>query len=243
MAQIDESNASMTWGTLSLTKKIDNRFSVGYSQLHSFDERMELRFIQSNFKVTYRLNKQWRFITGYKPTVLVNSKKQQKIYHRIFGEIQHNSRFGNWRIRNAVTAEHNFTQRPKFKQRYYYTLKVTYSNKKLPLRMQPYLMNRLYYYAGGSPRIYDVEAGLLPEGSPEVEEALAPNGFHAYRIQAGVSMKLAKRVRLNVYHMRQFEFDDILGGRPLVVENEVTGKITGKYFNTSVIGVSLGFTF
>ena len=42
--------------------------------------------------------------------------------------------------------------------------------------------------------------------------------------------------------MRQFEFDG-LGGRPLVVENETTGAISGRYFNTSVIGVSLGIRF
>ena len=111
----------------------------------------------------------------------------------------HNSKLGKLRIRNAFTAEHNFTQRPKFQQRYYYTLKVTYRNNKLPLKMRPYITNKLYYYSGGNPRIYDIEEGLVPPGSIDAEEGLAPNGFHAYRIQAGVRMEIAKNVSLNVF--------------------------------------------
>lgn len=239
-SQIDETNNAMTWLSFSLNKRINPNWSVSYAQLNSIAmDEMKLNFIQSNFKVSRKLAKYFYWNVGYKPTFRLNTTRegQQKVFHRLYTELQYTQKAGALRFQHKLGGEHNFTPITKFQQRYYYNLKIYYKNNDLPWKLRPYLTQKLLYYSGGNA----IPVEVFEDG--EVE-AVSTNGLHAYRATIGLRVSPTDRLNISLYYMRQFEFNaTAFGGEPLNVMNVETGRIAAPFYNFGVIGISTSFKF
>ena len=135
-------------------------------------------------------------------------------------------------MRNSMTAEHHFTQRSKFQQRYYYRLDLYYRNTKLPWRLRPFLDQKLYWYSGGKPLQY-----YYADGEPAKLES--PDGLHAYRIKTGLKLYPSDNFLLSVYYLKQKEFNtELFGSRDINSINPNSNSIRRTFYNFSVIGLS-----
>jgi hypothetical protein len=235
-AQIDEIENQMAWYSFSVSKKLNKKWSVSYSQLNSMAlDELEFNFIQSNFKVSRKLAKYTYLKFGYKPTFKLNATDEnpQWLFHRLYTELQYTQKAGDFRFQHKLGGEHHFTPVAKFQQRYYYSLKTYYRNKDLPLELRPYITQKLMYYRGGNPIPVDDDDEII---------FIRPNGLHAYRLQAGVRVTPMDRLNVSLYYMRQFEFNaPFFGGEELNVTNAMTGKTAAPFYNFGVIGISLSY--
>lgn len=235
-AQITENDNTMLWATISIRKKINDKFSVSYSQLNSIDlNNPRFNFIQPDIRLNYNISKKVIITAGYSPTFSLDQiSENQLIYHRVIGRIRLRTKISKRiRMSNSITAEYYFTQRSKFQQRYYYKLDLYYRNTKLPWRLRPYLTQKLYYYSNGRPlQYYD------NNGDPTDKKS--PNGFHAYRLETGIKFYPTKIFRFSVYYLQQIEFN--AGGAEINNTNPNTGIIRRPYYDFNVIGVKCGFS-
>ena len=118
-AQIAETENSMLWTTLGVSKKINDNLHLSYNQLHSFShDDSRVNFIQPDLGLSYKLTQNLDARIGYSPTFSLDEVQgNQLLYHRISGRLKMNTKISKRiRMRNSFTAEHHFTQRSKFKQ-------------------------------------------------------------------------------------------------------------------------------
>ena len=234
-AQIVETEKSMLWTTLGISKKISDKFSISYDQLHSFSlNDSRVNFIQPDLGIKYRLTKKIDARFGYTPTFSLDEVKgNQLLYHRISGRIKLNTKISKrLRMRNSFTAEHHFTQRSKFQQRYYYRLDLYYRDTKLPWRLRPFMDQKLYWYANGRPlQYYDAN------GVPTTLES--PDGLHAYRIKTGIKLYPSDKLMLIVYYLKQKEFNsELFGSKDINSINPNSNSVRRRFYDFSVIGLS-----
>lgn len=235
-AQITETDNTMLWTTIGVSKKINDKFSASYNQLNSIDlNNNRFNFIQPDLRLNYNINKKLIATIGYSPTFSLDQiSGNQLVYHRITGRIRLRTRISKRiRMSNSITAEHYFTQRSKFQQRYYYKLDLYYRNTKLPWRLRPYLTQKLYYYSNGRPMQYYDNNGASTEKK-------SPNGLHAYRLETGVKFYPTKKFRFSVYYLKQVEFN--AGGSEINNINPNTGSIRRAFYDFNVIGLKCGFS-
>ncbi len=234
-AQIRETENTMLWTTLGVTKKINKKFSASYYQLHSYSlEDTRLNFIQPDLGITYKLSKKWDILVHYSPTFSLDGVKgNQLLYHRVSTDLKLSTRLGKrFRMKNSITAEHHFTQRSKFQQRYYYRLDLYYRNTKLPWKLRPFASQKLYWYSNGRLLQY-----YSPDG--EATKLKSPNGLHAYRIKAGIKLYPTDNFNVSIYYQKQKEFNsDFLGGRDINSLNPNSNSIRRSFYDFSVFGIS-----
>ena len=237
-AQIVETENTMLWTTLGVNKKLNNKFSMSYYQLHSFSLRdNHLNFIQPDLDIGYKLNKKWTVSIGYSPTFSLDTVKgNQLLYHRISADIKVSSKLGKRiRMKNSITMEQHFTQRSKFKQRYYYRLDLFYRNTKLPWKLRPFATQKLYWYSNGRLLQYYDNNG-------DKTDLKSPNGLHAYRIKAGIKLYPSDDFSFSVYFQKQKEFNStILGTRDINSLNPNSNNIRRSFYDFSVIGLSCSY--
>lgn len=233
--QIRETENSMLWTTLGLSKKIDNNWSISYYQLHSFSlNDSRVNFIQPDLGISYGISRNLNIRFGYTPTFSLDEVKgNQLLYHRISTRIKLNTKISKRiRMRNSFTAEHHFTERSKFQQRYYYRLDLYYRDINLPWRLRPFIDQKLYWYSGGRPLQY-----YNDDGDPTKLES--PNGLHAYRIKAGLKLYPSDKFILTLYYLKQIEFNsELLGSRDINSINPNSNSVSRRFYNFSVIGLS-----
>lgn len=234
-AQIAETENSMLWTTLGVSKKINDNLHLSYNQLHSFShDDSRVNFIQPDLGLSYKLTQNLDARIGYSPTFSLDEVQgNQLLYHRISGRLKMNTKISKRiRMRNSFTAEHHFTQRSKFKQRYYYRLDLYYRNTKLPWRLRPFADQKLYWYSNGRPlQYYDIN------GEPTTLES--PNGLHAYRIKAGIKLYPSDKFIFSIYFLKQKEFNsDIFNSKDINSINPNSNSVRRRFYNFSVIGLS-----
>ncbi|PCI08381.1 MAG: hypothetical protein COB73_06960 [Flavobacteriaceae bacterium] len=235
-AQITETDKTMLWTTISVSKKINDKFSISYNQLNSVDlASPRFNFIQPDIRINYKITKKVIATVGYAPTFSLDQiSGNQLVYHRVAGRIRLRTKLGKRiRMSNSITAEHHLTQRSKFQQRYYYKLDLYYRNTSLPWRLRPYLTQKLYYYANGRDLQYYDDSGNMTD-------LKSPNGLHAYRIEPGIKFYPTKKFYFSVYYLRQIEFN--AGGSEISNLNPNTGNIRRPFYNFNVIGLKCGLS-
>jgi len=237
-AQITETENTMLWTTLGISKKLNDKFSFSYYQLHSFSFRdNRFNFIQPDLNIGYEISKKWDFYIGYTPTFSLDGVQgNQLIYHRVSADIKLSSRIGKRiRIKNSITAEQHFTQRSKFKQRYYYRFDIYYRNTKWPWRLRPFATQKLYWYANGRDlQYYDADGNKT--------DLTSPDGLHAYRLKIGLKFYPSKDFILSIYYQNQKEFNSSLfGSKDINSLNPNTNNIRRSFYDFSVIGVSCSY--
>ncbi len=223
----------MNWIGVGISKKIGNKISIEYYHTYSFEinNKLQPNFIQSSVKLQYKISDLSVYL-GTKPTfILTNSS--QSVVHRLISGIKYKFRFSK-KIRSKVSLnfEHYFTQKSKFKQRYFFRFDIYYRNPKWPLKLRPFLNQKIYYYSGGRPLQYYDDLGDKTENVP-------PNGYHAYRWRGGLKIYPTKKMSISIYMEQQREFNlNILGNNDINSLNPNSGKIRRGFHNYSTIGIS-----
>lgn len=198
-AQVVETDNTMLWTTLGVTKKLNDKFRISYYQLHSLSlAEPRFNFIQPDLELNYEISKNWDAAISYTPTFSLDEiQGNQLIYHRVSADIKLSSKLGKRiRIKNSITAEQHFTQRSKFKQRYYYRFDIYYRNTKWPWRLRPFATQKLYWYSNGRLLQYYDSNG-------DKTDLKSPNGLHAYRIKAGIKLYPFDDVIFSIYFQKQ----------------------------------------
>ncbi|WP_143542330.1 porin family protein [Robiginitalea sediminis] len=236
--QAEESDPEMTWATFGINKRISEDWRFSYSQLNSYSiTESRLNFVQSNLTFNYRINGRWQAQVSYVPTFSIDDDPQnQLVFHRLRGGIRYYTPLGRYfRMYHALNAEHHFTQRSKFSQRYFYRLNFYYRNRDWPWRLRPFIDQRLFWYQGGRDLQYYDTLGNRTERVP-------PNGLHAYRLQVGFKIYPAKRFNLTFFFMKQKEFNtSLFGSRDINSINPNSGSLRRSFYDFSVFGVSAAY--
>jgi hypothetical protein len=224
----------MLWTTFGVSKKLSDKFSLSYNQLHSLSlAETRFNFIQPDLEISYELSKKWDVALNYTPTFSLDDvPDNQLIYHRVSAEIKVSSKLGKrFRMKNSITAEQHFTERSKFKQRYYYRLDLYYRDTKLPWKLRPFITQKLYWYSNGRDlQYYDADGNKT--------DLTSPNGLHAYRVKAGIKLYPNNNFSFSVYFQKQKEFNSsILGSRDINSLNPNSNNIRRSFYDFSVIGI------
>ena len=237
-AQVVETNNTMLWTTLGVNKKLNDKFRISYYQLHSLSlAEPRFNFIQPDLELNYEISKNWDAAISYTPTFSLDEiQGNQLIYHRVSADIKLSSKLGKRiRIKNSITAEQHFTERSKFKQRYYYRFDIYYRNTKWPWRLRPFATQKLYWYSNGRVLQYYDSNG-------DKTDLTSPNGLHAYRIKAGIKLYPLDDFSFSVYFQKQIEFNsNVLGTRDINSLNPNSNKIRRPFYDFSVIGISCSY--
>lgn len=239
IAQITETDNTMLWTTLGVSKKLNDKFQISYYQLHSLNlAETRFNFIQPDLEIGYELSKNLDLDLGYSPTFSLDGVKgNQLLYHRVSADIKLSTKVSKRiRMKNSLTMEHHFTQRSKFQQRYYYRLDLYYRDTKLPWRLRPFVNQKLYWYSNGRDlQYYDANGNTT--------ELKSPNGLHAYRIQAGIKLYPMDDFNFSIYFQKQKEFNSgILGSRDINSINPNSNTIRRPFYDFSVIGISCNYS-
>ena len=238
IAQITETDNTMLWTTLGVNKKLSDKFRISYYQLHSLSlAEPRFNFIQPDLELNYELNKKWDVAISYTPTFSLDGVQgNQLIYHRVSADIKLSSKLGKRvRIRNSITAEQHFTQRSKFKQRYFYRFDIYYRNTKWPWRLRPFATQKIYWYANGRDLQYY-------DASGNKTDLTSPDGLHAYRLKAGLKFYPSKDFNFSIYYQKQKEFNSgVFGSRDINSLNPNSNNIRRPFYDFSVIGVSCNY--
>ncbi len=231
-AQINETERTMLWTTFGVSKELTKKLDVSYNQLNSIDLKSTgINFIQPDLALSYALTKKWALGVNYTPTFSIDDVVgNQLVYHRVSERIKLKTKLGKrFRMRNYIVAEQHFTQRSKFKQRYYYRLNIYYRDTKLPWKFRPFIDQKLYRYANGRDLQYYNADGTKANKK-------APNGLHAYRFQAGVKLYPSKKFSFMLYYLKQKEFNG--SGNDINSLNPNSNIIRRPFYDFSVIGIS-----
>ena len=104
------------------------------------------------------------------------------------------------------------------------------------LALSPSISYSLYYNIGGSPiQYYDQKTN-----APSVKQT--PDGFHRGRLMLNLNSKVTTNFSLSVYCMMQREFNFLTNDfRNMNVTNPLTGKVTRKFDNYNVAGLTLSY--
>lgn len=235
-AQITETDNTMLWTSFGISKKLDDDFRLSYYQLSSISfAESRFNFIQPDLNLSYEIDKNWDAALRYTPTFSLDGiKGNQLIYHRVSADVSLNSKIGKRiRIKNSITAEQHFSQRSKFKQRYYFRFDIYYRNKKWPWRLRPFATQKLYWYDNGKEVQYYDQAG-----NPTV--LASPDGLHAYRIKTGIKLYPFDDFNFSIYFQKQKEFNtSLFGSRDI---NSLTpNSVSRPFYDFSVIGISCSY--
>jgi len=238
-AQINETEKQMLWTTISLSKKINKKVKINYLQLHSVEmNTFKFNFIQPELSFNYKLKKKLTTSISYSPTFSLDGVTgNQLVYHRISGKIKLRTKLiKRIYMSNSFVGEHHFTQRSKWKQRFYYRLDLEYkNNRKLPWKMKPFLSQKLYWYQNGRVlQYYDVA------GDKTVLQS--PNGLHAYRLKLGLKFYPIKKWNFTIYYLKQKEFNSsFLNTKEINSFNPNTGNIRRSFYDFKVFGLNLNY--
>lgn len=237
-AQVNEKDKQMVWATFGVTKKLNKKWRVTYSQLNSYNTQDgRLNFIQPDFNVQYRLAKKWQLSASYIPLFSLDGvTNNQLVYHKLRARARYYTRVSsNFRMYNSINFEHNFTQRSKFTQRFFLRNDLYYRDNSLPWRLRPFIEQRLYWYQNGRDlQYYDAIGNKL--------DKTAPNGLHAYRLKLGVKLYPTKKLNTALFFLKQKEFNTrFLGSKDINNLNPNSQKIRRKFYDFSVIGLSLTY--
>ena len=236
------------WYIAGLTARVSPVTSIKFSQLYAIDTQAEdqrLEFTQTTLAGSFRMSKKLSTSFGYKQSVL-RGEDENKQFHRVFTDLSLSSNLSEkWRMKNTVTAEYHWPQLRKFQYRFIYTNKISFKNKKWPLRASPYIKNQVYYYLGGRPMTYYLDVPEDGEGE-EVEDRIvqSPNDFHRYRFTGGVRMRLTRGLYATVFYTWQKEFNTpFTNYRDIHVPNRSGTRIRAPFNDYSLVGLSVNYSF
>ncbi len=217
------------WTTSGVKVRTHKKLSFGlsYFTAYNFSQR-QIKYDQWRLSATYSPKRRWYLTTAY---VRGQSKTSKNITHRIVGEIAYPTTIPFDFITQYFTAEKFFPATSKYGWRISYALRLKETLLEQPFRIAPYASGRLFYFYGGR---------LIQRYDDTGERTYksAGNGLHRFRGTLGVDMRPTKHLQLKMFWMIQREFN--VGSRrtEINVINPNNGKISRRFSNYPVLGVS-----
>ncbi|MDC8005274.1 hypothetical protein POV27_14525 [Aureisphaera galaxeae] len=193
-------------------------------------------FYQFKLGLDYRFNKRISGKVFYKP-ILLKGNTEGTWRDRFGASLDYRSTLFGLPLRNRITAEGFFPTFNKYQYRFVYYIKLNFKNDFLPLRATPYINYQLYYYLGGNPLdYYDEDGETLLASNP-------PNGFHRYRIGAGIRFRAERGLYVTLYYIWQEEFNTTFQDfRQINILNRNQTSIRYPFNDYQVLGVSVSYT-
>ncbi len=212
----------------SATEKLDVQFSHAWA--YNMSNNFKKMFGQTGLEATYEVSKHTKVSGGLQFTSVAGSTKNRT---RLYTRIAHTSRLGdmlNWT--NAVRLETNSSAETRFRNRIAISTRVALRKKMDFLNLTPSVTGIIFYNMGGNPiRYYDKDAQLVARQ--------APNGFHRGRFTLNFNSKVNKYLQLNLFYMRQQEFNLFAADtRKINVFDPVRNRTLRPFNNFNALGIS-----
>ncbi len=233
-SQVDETQPYMFWHSVGLSTDMGEKMKFKLSILNSLSfSTGKYNFIQPKIAFSIDAGKRSDIDFGFKP---IYSITNQSFNSRVFVTYAHRSKKNKFRFKNSLTAEFNFRQYSKFRERFYYAFNTYYRNTKWPLRIRPYGTLKLYYYLNGNDLQYYDDKG-------EPTKVASPNGLHAFRYILGFKIYPSKKASMNFYYQGQKEFNTGTKFSNNINDlNPNSGSIRRDFYDFGVLGFSLFFS-
>lgn len=239
---------------LKINKKIylDNYLLNGYNA-----EGHKFSFIQNDFALNYKFSKKFIAFVGvanyfYKWSSIYNQSYSGSISKMgtisyIRGSVGLKFKFHflkNFEMDQSIGFQSYYPSLEKYQSRIVYNNQISFSHKKLPLKLTPYAQIGLFYYLNGTPSLYYTNQG-------EYDGYYSSTGLHRMRVKLGVKMKPIKsndHFGVSIYYCFQNEFNlNSLGGHPLNtsrnVPNVSSQTIIYPFNNYNIVGVQFNYIF
>lgn len=267
-SQAQEAGQSRIWFGNYTSVKLDKRWFVDNYLLTSIGAKdNKFSFVQNDLALNYRLSRVQSIYAGYSNIQLRNLRVYEQRYdnevtsfntlsfNRVFVGYKHLNKLSRiLRLKHDIGAQFYFPSFQKFKYRFTYRSKLYLRNRKWPLELSPFTQFSLYYYQGGNPIVGELEGEEGEEGedgdldslATEVVRFQAPNGFHRYRIKAGISFKPIESIpNLGVvlYYAFNKEFNINGLGNNLHVLDPEEGRTHYRFNNYAIYGIQINLIF
>ncbi|MBO6515591.1 MAG: hypothetical protein JJ975_03480 [Bacteroidia bacterium] len=238
--------------------KLNSRFYLDNYLVTSFDlkEGHPFGFVQTDLALNYKLSKKLRFLVAYSNAQFRYRDSYEERYdkepnalnafsvHRLGVGAQYRLKLTRtFRFNQKLVTQYYVPQLEKFRWRVVYSGKLEYKHRKAPLQMVPYVQYFLYYYAGG--KEFELSEDLdEPDDEPQFTDPA--NGFHRYRLRAGLRFKplpSCDPLSLTLYYAMQREFNlDGFGGE-LNIPVEGRRRPLLPFNNFNIIGLQANLVF
>lgn len=189
-------------------------------------------------------NNLYKWLPSYNVYNLRTSSFGTVMFHNIELNINHKFKISNtFRVKQELGGQFYIPSLEKYQLRFQYRIKIFYYKKENFLRFSPFIEPIIYYYLNGIPISYKNDQN-------EIIAYKSPNGFHRYRLKAGVKISPFKKLSnlsFIFYYTLQKEFNIhglghdlnvISNNKPSLDYNNIPNKTNNIYpFNNySIIG-------
>jgi hypothetical protein len=225
------------WSSVALRANIVHKLSVDLSRMYGFSTMpLSLQFTQTSARLQYSPGSHLTLSASWLVSRAERNNGRGLSKYRYSGLIGWRSKFRIWRAANSVKIEFFDSNETRYDKRVIYSFYIRPKNMKISraTKWAPFFNIRFYYNMGGKAITqYDKEGDKIGNFSPE--------GVHRARFRMGVYFKLYKTLKVTLQAMYQEEFNTIWSlkqNKKINVRNPNTGKITRRFQNYYVLGVS-----
>jgi len=223
------------WGTaalnLSFTKKLD--LKISHLRAFSITNGFTNDFNQSSAILSYDLTKKIDLSAGY---TFSGSNSITDGGSRVSARAGYKLRLAKvltWS--NAIQGEIHDKNENRYHYRIILNTRLSPRKRLDFLNLSPSISYSLFYNIGGSPiRYYDKTGAVIASNTPD--------GFHRGRLMFSLNSKVAQNFSVSLYYMHQQEFNLFTNDlKEINVINPVTGKVTRRFDNYNVAGLTLAY--
>lgn len=255
--QVDAPNEGKAWYSLSLSKKINHKWSLqNFSLLGTRSFRNDFWFFQNDFSVNFNVNRLVNVSLGYGHTLYKYNAWWSRHYpqqpnfmnavsfHSLSAAIERRWDIGRkFRLSNDLIIQYYVPRFEKYQTRFHYTAGFSYRKRDLPLGMKPFVQGAVYYYMNGEKTYYYDE-------NFNITSYASPDGIHRFRGKVGFNFRPAKKVQgfsITLYYGINREFNMKGLGKDLNVAHlSPTGRtmlIANPFNNYDIAGLQFGISF
>lgn len=232
---VDAQTEWQNWNGITVSSSLTDKVSakIGHTRAYSLSDQFKNIFSQSQFQLTYQLNKKWDIQSGIQIIVPDSSKNTRtRIYLRAAYTTRINRKI-SWT--NSVRIETNSKNENRFRQRMIISTRLGLRKRLDLLNMAPSITYSIFYNIGGSPiRYYDENNLLIARQTPD--------GFHRSRLTLNLNSKITKYLSVSLYYMRQQEFNFLTTAtRKINVVDPIRSRIIRPFNNYNTLGITAQF--
>ena len=223
------------WNTISadlaFTKKL--QLGLGYQRGYNLSNQYQYEFSQGAVYLTYDPSRKFALSAG---GIISSSASGVDDKNRGFIRASYKIKFGKLIWSNGLQGELHSQAETKYRSRMIFMTRLSLKNRLRFLRLAPSVSYWLYHNNGGNPiQYYDPVTKL-----PSIKETA--DGFHRSRLTINLNSKINNQLSVSVYYKMQREFN-MGAGNDINVVNPRNGRITRRFDEFNVIGLSLDFQF
>ena len=223
------------WNTAQLTFAFSKKLDLRLSHLRAFDltNGFKSDFNQSGVQLRYDLTRKIDLASGY---VFSGSNSLADGGSRVFTRVGYKIRLAkvlSWS--NSLQGEIHDKNENRYHYRIIWNTRLSPRKRLDFLNLSPSISYSLFYNIGGSPiRYYDKIGTVIASNTPD--------GFHRGRLMLSLNSKVAQNFSVSLYYMHQQEFNLFTNDlKEINVINPVTGKVTRRFDNYNVAGLTLAY--